>query len=150
MLELVVDSLTNCSWVSLCCCDVSSPVCCAINPFCLLESPFFSFEFLVASMLWPWKGSPMKTQRRILDNRLYYTRKIELHRKGKKFRTVRITPILICGMSCSSHLTGKYGTRAFLGGSGRRAIAHTRPEFAKNTLGPFGIPLVRGASGAGQ
>ncbi len=38
----------------------------------------------------------MKTQTRILDNRLYYTRKIELHRKGKKSRTVRITPILIC------------------------------------------------------
>ena len=38
----------------------------------------------------------MKTQTRILDNRLYYTRKIELHRKGKKSRTVRITPIVIC------------------------------------------------------
>ena len=38
----------------------------------------------------------MKTQTRILDNRLYYTRKIELHRKGKKSRTGRITPILIC------------------------------------------------------
>ena len=38
----------------------------------------------------------MKTQTRILDNRLYYSRKIELHRKGKKSRTVRITPILIC------------------------------------------------------
>ena len=38
----------------------------------------------------------MKTQTRILDNRLYYTRKIELHRKGKKSHTVRITPILIC------------------------------------------------------
>ena len=37
----------------------------------------------------------MKTQTRILDNRLYYTRKIELHRKGKKSRTVRIIPILI-------------------------------------------------------
>ncbi len=38
----------------------------------------------------------MKTQTWILDNRLYYTRKIELHRKGKKSRTVRITPIVIC------------------------------------------------------
>ena len=44
-------------------------------------------------LLWPRKGSLMKTQTRILDNRLYYTRKIELHRKGKKSRTVRI---LIC------------------------------------------------------
>ena len=38
----------------------------------------------------------MKTQTWILDNRLYYTRKIELHRKGKKSCTVRITLIVIC------------------------------------------------------
>ena len=38
----------------------------------------------------------MKTQTRILDDRLYYTKKIELHRKGKKSRSVRITPIVIC------------------------------------------------------
>ena len=44
----------------------------------------------------PRKGSLMKTQTQLLDNKLYYTRKIELHRKGKKSRTVRITPILIC------------------------------------------------------
>ena len=37
----------------------------------------------------------MKMQTRILDNRLYYTRKIELHRKGKKSRTVCITSIVI-------------------------------------------------------
>ena len=54
------------------------------------------FEFLVANMLGPRKGSLMKTQTRTLDNRLYYTRKLELHRKGKKSRTVRIPPILIC------------------------------------------------------
>ena len=47
-------------------------------------------------MLWPQKGSVMKTQTWILDNRLYYTRKIELHRKGKKSHTVFITPIVIC------------------------------------------------------
>ena len=46
-------------------------------------------------MLWPRKGSLMKTQTWILDNRLYYTRKIELHRKGKKSRTVHITPIVL-------------------------------------------------------
>ena len=34
-------------------------------------------------VLWPQKGLLMKTQTRILDNRLYYTRKIELHKKGK-------------------------------------------------------------------
>ena len=50
-------------------------------------------------LLWPRKGSLMKTQTRILDNRLYYTRKIKLHRKGKKSRTVRITPIVICPSS---------------------------------------------------
>ena len=44
----------------------------------------------------------MKTQTQILDNRLYYTRKIELHRKGKKSRTVRITSILICPLAVKS------------------------------------------------
>ena len=53
-------------------------------------------------MLWPRKGSQMKIQTRILDNRLYYTRKVELHRKGKKSRTVQITPILICLMAVKS------------------------------------------------
>ena len=47
-------------------------------------------------LLWPWKGSLMKTQTWILDNRLYYKSKIELHRKGKKSCTVCITPIAIC------------------------------------------------------
>ena len=55
----------------------------------LVGESIFSFEFFVASMLWPWKGSLMKMQTWILDNRLYYTRKIELHRKG-------ITLIVIC------------------------------------------------------
>ena len=53
-------------------------------------------DCLMSYPLWSQKGSLMKTQTRILDNRLYYTRKIELHRKGKKSRTVRITLILIC------------------------------------------------------
>ena len=47
-------------------------------------------------LLWLRKGSLMETQTRIVDNGLYYTRKIELHRKGKKSRTDRITPIVIC------------------------------------------------------
>ena len=37
----------------------------------------------------------MKTQIRILDYRLYYTRTKELDTKGKKSHTVQITPILI-------------------------------------------------------
>ena len=37
--------------------------------------------------------------------------------------------------------------KAFFGGSGRRAVAHTRPAFPKNAYGPVGIPLIRGASG---
>ena len=65
--------------------------------------------------LWPRKGSLMKTRTRILDNRLYYTRKIDLHRKCKKSRSVRIAPILICGIWCTPHLTGMYGTRPFFG-----------------------------------
>ena len=36
----------------------------------------------------------------------------------------------------------------FFGGSGRRAVAHTRPAFPKNAYGPVGNPLIRGASGA--
>ena len=48
------------------------------------------------------KGSLMKTQTRLLDDRLYYTRKIELDRKGKKSRTVRKTPILNCPLAAKS------------------------------------------------
>ena len=84
----------------------------------------------------------MKTQSRILDNRLHYTRKIELHRKGKKSRPVQITPILICGICCSPHLTSKCGTRPFLGGSRRRAGAHTHPAFPKMPTAPSAFPLV--------
>ena len=39
--------------------------------------------------------------------------------------------------------------KAFFGGSERRAVAHTRPAFPKNAYGPVGIPLIRGALGAG-
>ena len=84
----------------------------------------------------------MKTQTRILYNRLYYTKKIELHRKGKKSRTVRITPILICGIRCSPHLTGKCAKGLFLGGSWRRAGAHTRPAFPKMPTSPSAFPLL--------
>ena len=38
---------------------------------------------------------------------------------------------MICGICCSLHLTGKSGTRPFLGGSGRKAGAHTHPAFPK-------------------
>ena len=40
--------------------------------------------------------------------------------------------------------------KAFFGGSGHWAIAHMRQAFAKNAYGPVGIPLIRGASGAGR
>ena len=53
-------------------------------------------------MLWLRKGSPMKMQTLILNNSLYYIRKIELHRKGKKSRTVRITMILIFPLAAKS------------------------------------------------
>ena len=32
----------------------------------------------------------------------------------------------------------------FFGGSGCRAVAHTRPAFPKNAYGPVGIPLIKG------
>ena len=38
----------------------------------------------------------------------------------------------------------------FLGGTGCRAVAHTRPAFPKNAYGPVGIPIIRGTSGAGR
>ena len=87
----------------------------------------------------------MKTQTRILDNRLYYTRKIELHRKGKKSRTVRITPILICGICWPPHPTGKCGTRPlfwWVRAQGRNPHATSIP---KNVYSPVGIPLRRRA-----
>ena len=110
----------------------------------MLESPFLRSSSSSPVCCGLGKGHLWK-QTRILDNRLYYTRKIELHRKGKKSRTVRITPILISGICCSPHLTGKYGTRPFLGRSGS---LHT-PGISKNAYGPVSIPLIRGASGAG-
>ena len=113
---------------------------------CYLVSCYDSYFIIV---LWPKKGSLMKTQTQIWDNRLYHTRKIELHRKGKKSRTVRITPILICGIWWPPHPTGMCGTRPFFGGSEGRAVAHTRPAFQKNAYGPIGIPLIRGVSGTG-
>ena len=61
----------------------------------------------------------MKTQTQILDNRLYYTRKIQLHRKGKKSRTVRITPIMI------SRYRDTFGQiRAADNAAGRSATQH--------------------------
>ena len=104
--------------------------------------PYTCIDTIAAWKMWPQKGSLMKTQTRIFDNRLYYTRKIELHRKSKKSLSVRITPILICGICCSPHLTGKCGTRSFLGGSGRRAGAQTRPAFPKMPKAPSAFPLL--------
>ena len=91
----------------------------------------------------------MKTQTRILDNRLYYTRKIELRRKDKKCRTIRITPILICGICCSPHLTGKCSTRLFFRWVRVQGRSPYAPGIPKNAYGPVGIPLIRVASGAG-
>ena len=98
--KFVVDSLIIFSLF----CDVSSSVWCVINSLSLVGESLSSFEFLIASMLWPRKGSLMKTQTQILDNWLYYTRKIELHRKGKKSRTVRISPIVICSSGSQIHV----------------------------------------------
>ena len=38
----------------------------------------------------------------------------------------------------------------FYGGSGLRAVAHTRPAYAKNAYNPVGIPFIRSAPGAGR
>ena len=87
-----------------------------------LVSSVLNQDFSVV-LLWPRKESVMKMQTRILDNRLYYTRKIELH-------------------CCTPHLTGKCGTRPFLGGSGDRAVSHTRPAFPKMRTAPSAFPLL--------
>ena len=88
--------------------------------------------------------TPMSGQKKkILDNRLYYKRKIELHRKGKKFRNVLITPILICGIWCSRHPTGMFGTRPFFGGSDCRAGAHTHLAFPKMSMARSAFPFLR-------
>ena len=68
----------------------------SVHMYLFHSKSFFISIYPSIYLLWPRKGSQMKTQTQILDNGLYYTRKIELHRKGKKSRTVRITPILIC------------------------------------------------------
>ena len=99
-------------------------------------------------MLWPRKGSLMKTQTRILDNRLYYIRKIELQRKGKKSRTVRIT--LICGICCTPQRTGKCNPRPFFRWVRAQGRSPHAPGIPKNAYGPVGIPLIRGASGTGR
>ena len=92
----------------------------------------------------------MKTPTRILDNNLYYTRKIELHRKGKKPRTVRITPIMIFGIWWPPHPTGMCGTRLFLWWVRAQGRSSHAPGIPKNAYGPVGIPLIRDASGAGR
>ena len=41
------------------------------------DKEIHTFPKHISMMLWPQKGSLKKTQTRILDNRLYYTRKID-------------------------------------------------------------------------
>ena len=113
----------------------------------------FTISFVILLMTnccGPRKGSLIKTQTRILNNRLYYTRKIDLHRKGKKSRTVRITPILICGIWWPSHLTGMCGTSPFLWWVRAQGRSPHAPGISKIANGPVGIPLIRGASGVGR
>ena len=107
------------------------------------------FNHQSASLLWPQKGSLMKTQTCILENRLYYTRKIVLHRKGKKSRTVRITPILICGIWWPPHPTSMRGTGPFFWRVRAQGRRPHEPDISKNACGPVGIPLLKGTSGAG-
>ena len=59
-------------------------------------------------------------------------------------------PILICGICCSPHLTGKCGTRPFFRWVQVQDRSPHTPGIPKNAKGPVGIPLIRGASGAGQ
>ena len=99
----------------------------------------YSYRIFV---LWPRKGPRMETQTRILDNRLYYTRKIELHRKDKKSRTVRITPIFIYGIWCPPHPTGMCGTRPFLVGPGTGPEPTNSWHFQKLPTAPSAFSLL--------
>ena len=81
-----------------------------------------------------------KMQKQILDNRLYYTRKIELHRKGKESRSVWITPILICGNWSPPNPTGMCGTRPFLVGAGARSEPTRTRHFQKMPTAPSTFP----------
>ena len=69
---------------------------------------------------------------------------------NSKFACRAAKKLRASGICCSPHRTGKYGTKPFYGGSGYRAVAHTHPAGSKYALGPVGIPLIRGASGAGR
>ena len=93
-------------------------------------------------LLCPRKVSLMKTQTRILDNRLYYTRKIELHRKGKKSRTVQITLILICGIWWPPHPTGMCDTRPFLWWVRAQDRIPHAPGISKMPTAPSAFPLL--------
>ena len=48
------------------------------------------------------------------------------------------------------HLTGKYGTRPFFRWDRAQGRSPHAPGVPKNAYGPVGIPLIRGASGAGR
>ena len=49
---------------------------------------------------------------------------------------------MYCGICCSPHLTGKCGTRPFLGGSGRRARARMCLAFPKMPTAQSAFPLL--------
>ena len=57
---------------------------------------------------------------------------------------------LSCGICCTPHQTGKCGTNLFFWWVWAQGWSPDVPGMAKNTYGPVGIRLIRGASGARQ
>ena len=54
------------------------------------------------------------------------------------------------GICYSPHLTSKCGTRPFFRWDRAQGRSPHAPGVPKNAYGPFGIPFIRGASGAGR
>ena len=107
---------------------------------------FFSFLFFLSFFLL-WSGSG--TSREIVSA-------LNSRADGTSLLVIASSFFLVSPFVLTAVFDARPTLRAcmaqglFLGGTGRRTVAHTRPEFAKNALGPVGIPLVRGASGAGE
>ena len=78
-------------------------------------------------------------QIRVPDNTAYLS--ATQHLEGSRPISIGRQNDLDWSICCTPHLTGKYGTKPFLGGTGRRVVAHTHPEFPKLPTAPSALPL---------
>ena len=54
----------------------------------------------------------------------------------------RFRPMVICGICCSPHLTGKCGTRPFFRWFRAQGLSQHAPDIPQNAYGPVGNPLL--------